>query len=240
MKFRTFLSIGCLCVSIGSNAAILSDDFNDGVIDPSRWQVILPFGQSSVTESSGALTTVGRGILASVQNMPMNFTMTGSFRLNDPNEYLRILLRTDLSLHLDPSLAQYSERRGISVVFWPNMASIQNGISGGGTLPTSYAIGIGQTHSFSITDDSQNISFSIDGNPVLSLAVSDRVGDRIAFYSREFSTTSSTLDNISVVPEPSSLALIGIGTALLAGRGFLRLRPRFTPSPHSTASLAAR
>lgn len=199
-----FGAVLCVLLSCGAKAQLLDDNFNDGVIDTSKWQVILPFAQSSVVESSGTLTTTGKGFLATVSNMPSTFSITGSFRLNNALEICRVVLRSDLSIH--SGLAQYSERRGIWVTFHAanGFLYIENGLQQG--PPTGpglpYQWVIGQTYNFSIVDDSQNVSVLINGVTGFSFAITNRVGSKIALTGREFASTSSTFDNVRISTLP--------------------------------------
>jgi hypothetical protein len=216
MKYQVGLQIILgIALTVTAHGQILSDNFDDGVIDASKWQTILPFGQSSLVESGGGMTTTGRGILVAVPELPMSYSITGSFKRNDSLELFKIVLRSDLSL--SPGLEQYSERKGIQIAFSdiPSIA-IENHVSGGGVGPMSYPINPGEWFNFQILDDGSNVSLSINGTQVISLATSDRAGNRLAIYSREFPSTSSTFDNLVVteVPEPAASVSLLVGATL--------------------------
>lgn len=241
MKYlRVLLTAPLIFAALSTQAVpIISDNFNDGVIDSSTWQVILPFGVSSVVESSGSLTTTGRGTLATVADMPDSYSIAGEFTLNSSLEISRVNLRTDLSLH--PGLGSYGERVGIWVTFHAANGAvyIENGLGVGPIgVGHNYPWVIGQTYSFSIIDDSQNVTVSINGIQEASLAISERAGDKIAFSSREFSSTSSTFDNIVISSVPDSggsfgLLVLAIG-GLAASGGYRLNRTRISSAPIHT------
>src|SRR6478609_1230817 len=220
-----FSLVAGLGMTLTVNAQILFDDFNDGVIDPTKWQQISPFGLSLITESGGAMTITGRGIVLAAPAMPSSYSITGSFRRNDPQEFFKIVLRSNLSL--SANLESYSERKGIQIAFSdiPSIA-IENHISGGGTGPLAYPINAGQFYNFEILDDGANVSVSINGSLVISLATSDSVGNRVAFYGKDFGITSTSFDNITIteVPEPSAIALLGLSFAVFALRRSTQIR----------------
>ena len=57
----------------------MSDDFNNGAIDTSTGQVILPLFHSCVVDDSGTLTTTGRGLLATQAGMPDSLSIDRAF-----------------------------------------------------------------------------------------------------------------------------------------------------------------
>ena len=46
-----------------NNGSVVRDDFDDGVLDSSKWGVLLPFSDSSVVESGGVCQLTNRGTL---------------------------------------------------------------------------------------------------------------------------------------------------------------------------------
>ncbi len=143
--------------------------------------------------------------------------------MNSVNELFKIVLRSDLSL--SPGLEIYGERKGIQIAFsdTPRVA-LENHISGGGVGPFFYPFSLGQFYDFEILDTGANVSLSINGSFFASLATTDSVGNRVAFYSREFPGSSTTFDNIVItaVPEPTCFALSGIAGFLIIARSKLR------------------
>jgi hypothetical protein len=222
IKFHFFLTL-CLLLSYRVHAQSLSDNFNGSTVDTSLWNVILPFAQSQITESGGFLTTTGRGTLATVAGFDSPIIISGTVTLNNQFEHFNTMLRSDLSIW--PPDAQFHELTGICVSFSADghQISIQQ-FTPGQQNPIWLGIGsfnftVGQAYDFTITDDKTNITLSINGTELLSGTSTYASGDQIAFESREFSDTSSSLDSVSIqpVPEPSSMALICIGILSLIG-----------------------
>ena len=133
---------------------------------------------------------------------------------------MKFILRTDLSTSMAPGLSQYLVPTGIMVAFNldDGKASIQQ-IDATDPNPTFLAItpynfSVGTPYSFTVTDDGTDIGVAIDGQNILDGTSSFSTGDLIAFQSREFSYTSSSIDYLSIqsVPEPSTYVV-----AILAG-----------------------
>jgi hypothetical protein len=93
---------------------VLTDDFNDGVVDAEKWDIILPFGGSAISEANGVLTTAERGTLFTKEEMPVNLEVTGRFQMNHASEHFKVVLRSDGSI-VDGST--FAERKGISFAF---------------------------------------------------------------------------------------------------------------------------
>jgi hypothetical protein len=224
MKMKTLLAL-CLFLSRAAKAQSLYDNFNSSSVDANLWNVILPFSQSQISESGGVLTTTGRGMLATTANFASPYSISGAVTLNSSLEHFQFVLRSDLSFDTASGIAQYDELNGIHVSF--SADGQQAGIAlFDGTNPnppnlalTSYSFSVGQTYDFSITDTGSSVDLSIDGTDIISADTTFGTGDQIAFYSREFSDTSSSLDfaSIAPVPEPSSFALAGLGILGLIG-----------------------
>jgi hypothetical protein len=85
----------------------------------------------------------------------------------------------------------------------------------------NYSLTVGQAYNYTITDTGSDVDLAIDGVDQISAETSYATGNQIAFYSREFSTTSSSLSFVSIqpVPEPSSVATLGVGILGLIGIG---------------------
>ena len=215
-----------LCLSLffinQIQAQSLNDNFNGTTVDTSLWSVILPFSQSQVTESGGFLTTVGRGILATTAGFSSPYSISGAVTLNNSLEHFQVILRSDLSYDTASGISQYDELDGIHVSFSADggQISIQQ-FDGSNPNPPilaeeNYNFTVGQLYDFSITDTGSEVSLAIDGQNLISSDTIFGTGNQIAFYSREFSGTSSSLDYVSIapVPEPSSFALVAIGILL--------------------------
>lgn len=227
MKALSLLGFVFLGVSLHAQV-ILTDDFNGGSLDTSKWTTILPYGSSTVVQSSGVVTTTGRGILATVNGYQSAYVMTGSFTMNSDLEHFAIGFRTDLSALPDVDL--YHTLSGMFVEFSNDgdQISIQGrGYSPENSVPSdhkSYSLTTGQTYSFSITDTGTNIAVAINGVNELTATTSNSTGNKFAFYSREFASTSTSIDSIAVtaIPEPSTYAaifgLVGLAVAAIRRR----------------------
>ncbi len=203
---------------------LLDDDFSGATLDTSKWTVILPQSSSSVVQSGGAVTTTARGILATNDGFSGGYSVSGMFTLLDPFEHFNIALRTDLS-----STNSHHERAGLIVTFVNDGDGIsiqeltnpiddwrQVGTTGGG----GFSLHTGQSYAFNILDTGTSVSVSVDGSLVLSADSTYGTGDRIAFYSREFGTTETRIDALTIAAVPeygATWIMLAIGVAALVG-----------------------
>jgi len=192
-------------LSLSARGQILvQDDFSGAAVDSSLWEVILPFPQSSVTQSSGWLTAAGRGSFATQQGFDTPIGLLGRMQLNDLNENFAVKLRTDLSTNSSSFYGQYYEITGVQVVFSaPNSAVyIHNFYSTSNVITpiasADFEFEVGRSYDFEITDDTTNVIVLIDGTNILAAATTFRTGNRIAFQSREAPFTSTSLDFIMI------------------------------------------
>ena len=203
---------------------LVSDDFNGSSVNSSIWNTVLPFGQSQISESGGYLTTTGRGILETVAGFSSPYMVSGAVTLNNSFEHFEITLRSNLQTGYQSTDGSfYYELTGVKAEFSAdgNQISIQEFTPTDTTIlsQASYSLSIGQTYDFSVTDTGSEIDFAINGVSLLSAMTTYSTGNQIAFQSREFNDTSSSLDFVSIqaVPEPSSFALVGLGVLSLIG-----------------------
>lgn len=213
---------------VRADMVLLSDTFAGPSVDSSKWTTILPYGQSSITQTGGSLTTQGRGILATVDDFNGPIRIDGSFKLLDGLEHFNIAFRTDLSEFGTP----YAERSGMIVSFANDGddISIQQFTEGTTALAMvahkSYALTSGLTYFFSIFDDGTNVSLAINGIQELAGSNSYATGNQIAFYSREFGSTATAIDSVTISHVPdmgvTGLYVIGALLGLVAAR-----KPRF-------------
>lgn len=203
--------------SAGYSATVsVTDDFNGATIDSSKWSTILPFGQSSVSQGGGYLTTAGRGILASVQQFGPALTISGSFTMQNDFEDFVVGFRTDLSPLPDPDL--FNTLSGMFVNFSndANQVHIQGrGYSPQNSVPgvsfKNYTLTTGETYFFTITDNGSDINVFINGQQELSATTGVSTGGHVAFYGREFSNTSTRIDAVAIfgqaVPDDGSIGV---------------------------------
>ncbi len=202
-----FLTVSLTLLLTKGEAQVLSDDFNGMTVNTNIWNVILPFAQSQITESGGSLTMTGKGTLATVAGFNSPYEISGSVTLNNSLEHFSIVLRSDLSVW--PPDAGYDEFTGINVVFSAdgNQISIQQ-FDPSNQNPTflaltNFNISVGQPYNFKIIDTGTRISLAINGTTLLTGQSTFSTGNKIAFRSREFSNTSSSLDYVSITATPT-------------------------------------
>lgn len=211
---------------------LLHDDFSGGSIDGAKWTTSLPFGQSTVVQAGGVLTTAGRGILQSVSGFTAPFTISGSFTMGNDLEHFAVGWRTDLSVIPDAGL--FNTPTGLFLSFSNDGDQIS--VQGAGYTPVAsdhknYSLTTGQSYSFVILDDGLDFAVSINGVQELTGSTTYSTGNQIVLYSREFSGTSTAVDSITVsaIPEPSGYAIIGGITAALAIFSRRRAKGRLSP-----------
>lgn len=206
--------VGLFC-SAHADTILLSDDFSGTSLDPSKWTTILPYGTSSVTQSGGAVTTLGRGVLATANSYFQPYIINGSFTLLNDFEHFNVGFRTDLSFLPDADL--YNTLSGMFVSFANDGDQIS--IQGSGyneVTQKNYTLLTGQTYFFSIFDDGTEISLAINGVTELTASTTVATGSHAAFYSREFSNTATSLDSVNIVGVPETGAITwGLAVALV-------------------------
>ena len=228
---NTILSLLVAVGLIGSASAsvILSDNFTGYTVDPTKWDVSLPYVGSQVVQNNGSITLADRGTLLSANSFYPSITISGTFTFNSLFDYLTITTRSSGNVVV-PNL--YNERDGISFSFYsPNIIAANGGGQSmyivqqpnqqdAGTLlaqNNSVEFDPAVQYSYSITDAGTYAEVSINGNKILtaSLDPSFNPGSHIAIYNREAwsGDNSTTLGAITItaVPEPSTYALFGIG-----------------------------
>ena len=215
-----------------ANAATISvtDDFNGPSLNNSNWNTILPYGSSNVVQSGGAVTTTGRGILATVAQFGPTLTISGAFTMQHDLEGFVVAFRTDLSPLPEADLFHTLSGMFLAFANDVDQISIQGrGFSPQGSTPQShinYTLTTGQTYFFTITDTGTDISVSINGVPQLFASTPVSTGGHVAFYSREFAITSTQLDAVSIVGQtvPDGGRTIGLLALALVGMGAMRMR----------------
>jgi hypothetical protein len=223
MKVKLLLGLGLLYAN-QVWAQSLYDDFNGTTVNASIWNTVLPFGQSQISEFGGYLTTTGRGTLETVAGFASPYAISGTVTLNNPDEHFEVTMRSNLQPGYQSTDGTfYDELTGVKVEFSGDgqEISIQEFTPSAWYLlaDVSYPISVGQPYDFEITDTGSDIALSVNGNDLLSAATSYATGNQIALQSREFSNTSSSLDFVQItpVPEPSGMALLGLGAGLTFG-----------------------
>ena len=213
-------------VSNASGGLVLEDDFNDGVIDVSKWEQNLDPPGSSLAESGGVLTTTGRGALFSQDSFSGPLEINGTVSLTDGFEHFNVAARSDGNVISGNS---FYEKSGIIFSFSNDgdQISIQE-MRSDGTITIlsvkSYSLVTSTPYSFTATLDGASLALAVNGIQELTATSSYSAGGRVGFYSREGSSRSSSVDYFSVaaIPEPtSSFVLLGLVTS-----AFFRRRRR--------------
>ena len=210
--------------ALGSSFAATSifDNFNDGIIDTTKWQVLLPFGSSQVVEDNGYVQSISRGVLGTKDEVDQNVQISGKFMFvaQDP----KISFRSDLS-----SWDGYGERTGVTIAFGFNGQNIRiegrwgDGSSGTIGVEKPYAWESGIYYNFQINDDGNNIEVFINGLSAVSGMTTQRMGSKVGFFGNEMGGMTAQFDDIFIqgVPEPSAVSLLAVG---LGGLAMMRRR----------------
>jgi hypothetical protein len=210
--------------------AQLSDDFNDGVINPSLWTTFLTgFGNSSIAESSGNVRFVNGSWLTTIAQF-QNASVSGRFQLSGwEYDRFKVLIRSD-GTTIDNNWQTRIGGVGIQFTAGTNpdygpsqTLQLWNFKTGTLLASASPAIGMNTYYDFLITDDGNQISVFLSNNPnaILTYSTSASYGNYIEFGNREQAAGSGLtpyyldLDFVSIVPEPSALALLAIGSIVV-------------------------
>ena len=213
------------------------DDFNGASVNTNLWQVVLPAGDSSVTEGGGNVSLQNAGRLVTQSGFSTPYSIYGVFLMSaNPFSNFKVMLRTDgvsntnyphttvLGIEVQSNIEDDNGTLSNNLKIYSQMGSagVELGV-------TSANLTLDAWHTFLITDDGSNISLFYDGSSTASLAVqsSDGVGNKIAFLTREGAGVGSSISangitkidslQISPVPEPSSLAILAVGALGLLG-----------------------
>lgn len=223
-----------LAIALAGNSwgqVLFSDSFDGSSVDTTKWDISLPFPDSSVTQANGNLIQRNRGIAFIKQTFGAPYELTGSFVKYTTYGIFGITLRSDGSLS---SNEHFYEPNGLSIFFW-----------GPANRPTPYNEGLGWVdiresqhgvyvwgtdvpladeieHSFKITDNGSSIRIELNGSLLVDYQTSYSLGTKIGFDnspSREnFGSGPANweghteIKSVQVsVPEPSSLSLLLVG-----------------------------
>ena len=185
---------------------LLEDDFNDGTLDNAIWSTT---GGGSVAERDGVVTTTGRKVVYTNSKFSEPVEIQARVKLNSGLEHFAIVLRSDMK-----GLG-FGARTGV-VVYLANDGndiSIQEYDEGGhrGNLVVkNYNLETNQYYNLIIRDFGDSVELWIDGTLEISADTSFKAGEIIGFHSREFSSTSSSVDSFSIqqLPSPTKYQVI--------------------------------
>ncbi len=225
------MSIPLHSTALGS--IFLEDDFDDGVIDPTKWNVVtsgIPAGGAVVHEIGGKIELISRGHLNTVQEFKptdvSRIEITGTFQRQETFNYFQVLTRSDGT----PGGTFGETANGVEfhINDQGDVAILHRINSGWNALAWHDSVLTNHTgvYSFRITDDGANVSFHISeiSNPANSFSTSGTLSTEfstnlITFHGRErvLGDTHLVFDDIkisAVVPEPGAIAIWCIMFAL--------------------------
>ena len=226
MKTKITTCLLALCLWGTNSNAQLYDDFNGSAVNPALWSTFYPsFGNSGITESGGNVRFLNGSALTTVSQFP-NPTISGRFRISGwEYDRFKVLFRSD-GTTID---SHWQTRIGGLGVQFTSGANPDYGTSQTlqlwnfqtGTLLATAAptINMNTFYDFLITDSGSQISVFLNNapTPVLSFFTSTSYGNYVEFGNREQAAGSGPppyyldLDFVSIVPEPSSFLIFGLG-----------------------------
>ena len=182
-------------LGLTAHAQLLHDDFNGTSIYTSLWHVILPFPNSSMTESGGNAVFENRGTLLSVASLPISVDITGRFEFTgNIHDQFSVVLRTngvdtnpygafDKGIYflfaIEGDTGDTTKQIHIQDVSYPNYATYL----ATGTFPMS----LNTFYTFRITDDGTNLALYINDltHPFLIATDSNAYGSQLGLFNRE-------------------------------------------------------
>ena len=204
MKLRPILFFVTVLTATGqllAQTTVLTDDFNDGVVDTTKWTLETPFGDSSVSEASGYVEFQNRGRITSKIGVDAPYEVRGRFQLsNVERSNIKIVLRSD-----GVDLPGASETQGVAIRFQVRedasianqIAIFHNDLSGTqtGSAQLTTPLSLDQWYDFRIVDNGARVSLFFDGATAetLGLDTSWSAGDLISIYNREGAAAGSSI-----------------------------------------------
>ena len=233
-KVMRMLFIWALFFCASLNAEVLfTDSFDGPAVDSSKWNTILPYGDSAVSQASGSLRLERRGGVFTAQSYSQPFELTGTFINHNVYSILTVTLRSDGSLANN----DYKTANGLSVVFWGPLGLAEGGridIRGEDPLSVNWGTNLAITpedqHTFRIIDTGSSVRVEFDGSLIVDYQSTFSLAGKVGFSSRESrdnfgpgpsrweGDTEILSAQISSVPEPSSLSLLALGGVVVALR----------------------
>lgn len=189
---------------------LLRDTFDDDTVDPALWTIFKPVTTSpptTVTETNGSLVLFRRGIVEAAASFPSSIDIEGKFRFTGDNDTLSIVFRSDLSV------TNQFERRGVQVALQEATAKvfiIRDPFSTSAPpVQGSFTIQRNQDLRFRIVDHEDVLRLYLDSflQPFMTLAVTNRRGDRLALYNANNTAARAAIDEFSVYPVATTLFL---------------------------------
>ncbi len=204
--FFAWLALGTAAFS----RPLLHDAFDDGAVDSAIWTVVKPFVNApptTVTETNGALALFRRGVVEATAVFPPSIDIEGRFRFTGDRDALSIAFRSDLSV------TNQFERRGVVVslqqatgrffLIRDPFSTSAPPVQGGFTFAKN------QDYRFRIVDHEDVVRVYVENllQPLMTLAVTNRRGDRLALYNATDTAARTLVDEFSVHPVGTTLFL---------------------------------
>jgi len=179
-----------------SPPAELSDDFDDGVLDPLVWTTT---GGGTVVEAGGTVTTTGGGVLHTLEGFEGSLEINLRAKLNSDSEHLKIAFRSTMEA------LEFGERRGLVATFSNDENQISFHEMGDDDpfllAARTYPLDTDQYYDLTIRDLGSSLELWIDGSLELTTKTTFAPGNLVGFYSRESgnqgAVTSSSIDSFS-------------------------------------------
>lgn len=206
---------------------LVYDDFNDGVIDASKWQSTAATGSgvpasppSAATETGGQLQLANRVHFFTVDQIrpadhAFGIRITGQWTFVSGDDFIQILTRSNAV----PTGTYGETQYGIEFVLRGHDDSVSIAGRGGSianhTGDSTLVVGAGDIVAFDIFDDGFNVSLTFTkltggGGSATRTATStyNPATNYVVFHNREGRT--STMDNVAItaIPEPATALLL--------------------------------
>ena len=235
MKTKSFLTlVSSVFLNAAISHAVIFDDFSGNSINSSLWTTMTTGTDSSISTSSGNGVFRNRGRLTTIQTFQSS-EISGRLKFTDsPSDSFKTILRTDgtfqntqhqetangIMVEITSSLNWDSDAsRNVRIIDIVNGNQVQGGL----------VLNMNAFYDFRIVDTGSSVSAYVGnlGQPLLTLLTAESYGERISFYNREEIGSINhvtQVDYISIVPEPSAIALSGISGLIIVGRRKFRNR----------------
>lgn len=206
-------------------ASWFSDNFNDGVIDTTHWQ----YGGDGISESSGVLRlnrNSPEDYIKTAHTYSGNFVINLDIRLNSMNfnDSFHGITIADHDSLVDQAYNGFSFgfTSYNTLYFAVNELSSQCSWYSYGPAGSNL---VGQWQHWTLERVGNSLNVMVNGQPVTwshgpEITLSDNLriylpGNYIDGNGSNTGITSSDVDNFSIIPEPCTLLLLGLGAAIL-------------------------
>lgn len=216
--------------SLSANAQILTDSFAGTTLNASKWSVYEPAstaggGSGTVRVNSGNVVLTSRGTLITNQEFLGEVDITGRFRFDGAADRFMVWTRTTGS-----STNPWSDQdNGINFRFQQDVSQVGIGewFVGGLSNPAGAYLNNSQIYysdlavastslpggvwlDFRVRDTGSQVELYL-GNlsvPMISATTSLRAGYKVSFNNSYNPDQVVSIDSLTIVPEPSTLALV--------------------------------